>query len=233
MMKTLGMLGGMSYESTTVYYDLINKYVNQAQGSSHSAKIAMISFDYQELEILLEKSNWDELAKRMIEEGLKLKSIGAQGLMLCANTMHIIADQVEKSVGLPLIHIAKETLNEAKKQGYETLGLLGTRYTMTSSIYDQTKMNVIRPSDEEMNTIHDIIYKELIVGKYLPSSLEKAKLVIKHLKERGADAIILGCTELPLLIKPDQVDLPILNTLHIHAKAAAAFIMSEEVSHGK
>ncbi len=233
MMKTLGMLGGMSYESTTVYYDLINRYVNQAIGFSHSAKIVMVSFDYQELEVLLEKFQWDELAKRMIEEGLKLKSIGAEGIILCANTMHIVADQVESSLRLPLIHIAKETLNEAKKQGFKTLGLLGTRYTMTSSIYDQEDMTIIRPTEEEMTTIHEIIYKELIVGRYLASSLNKAKQVIRNLKERGAEAIILGCTELPLLIKPEDVDLPILNTLRIHAKAAAAFIVSNDISHGK
>lgn len=231
-MRTLGMLGGMSYESTTVYYDLINRFVNQAKGLSHSANIIMFSFDYQELEELLEQSAWDRLADKMIDAGLKLKSIGAEGLILCANTMHIIADKVEKSVGLPLIHIAKETLNEAKKQGFKTLGLLGTRYTMTSSIYDQEEMRIIRPSRDEMTRIHEIIYKELIVGTYRSSSLDQAKNVIRHLKSQGADAIILGCTELPLLIKPEHVDLPILNTLHIHAKAAADFIIAEEQIYG-
>lgn len=230
-MRTLGMLGGMSYESTTVYYDLINKFVNQAKGLSHSAKILMYSFDYQELEILLETSAWDELTMKMIDAGLKLKSIGAEGLILCANTMHIIAEDVETSVGLPLIHIAKETLNEAKIRGYKKVGLLGTRYTMTSSIYDQEDIEVIKPTDQEMTVIHEIIYQELIVGKYLSSSLEKAKNVIKHLKEHGAEAIVLGCTELPLLIKPEHIDLPILNTLYIHAKAAANFILSNEINH--
>ncbi|RJX26703.1 MAG: amino acid racemase [Acholeplasma sp.] len=230
-MKTLGMLGGMSYESTTVYYDLINKFVNQALGFSHSAKILMVSFDYQELEILLEKSAWKELTIKMIDQGLKLKSIGADGLILCANTMHIIAEDVQKSVGLPLIHIAKETLHEAKIRGYKKVGLLGTRYTMTSSIYDQEDIEVIKPTDQEMTVIHEIIYQELIVGKYLSSSLEKAKTVIKHLKERGAEAIVLGCTELPLLIKPEDIDLPILNTLYIHARAAANFVVSNVINH--
>lgn len=229
-MRTLGMIGGMSYESTTVYYDLINKYVNQAKGLSHSAPILMVSFDYHKLEILLEKSAWDELADRMIEAGLKLKSIGAEGLILCANTMHIIAEKIEKSLGLPLIHIAKETLYEAKNHGYHKVGLLGTRYTMESSIYAHPEIEVIKPTDEEMTTIHQIIYEELIVGKYYPSSLDKAKHIINHLRERGAEAIILGCTELPLLIKPEHIELPLINTLIIHAKAAANFILSNEIN---
>ena len=228
-MKTLGMLGGMSYESTTIYYDLINQLVNQRLGLSHSANIVMISFDYYNLEVLLEKHDWYALTKTLTDAGLLLKSIGAEGILLCANTMHIIAEQVEKTIGLPLIHIAKETLKEAKSHGFKTVGLLGTRYTMTSTIYDHDEMNVIKPNDEDMTTIHNIIYQELIIGKYLPSSLDKAKKVIERLKQKGAEAIILGCTELPLLITPDSIDLPVLNTLAIHAKAAAEFILLEQM----
>lgn len=232
-MRTLGMIGGMSYESTTVYYDLINKYVNQAKGLSHSAPILMVSFDYQKIEILLENSQWNELTDMMIEAGEKLKSIGAEGIILCANTMHIIADKVDKSLGIPLIHIAKETLHEANIRGYHKVGLLGTRYTMESSIYDHDEIEVIKPTVDEMTTIHTIIYQELIVGKYLATSLEKLVNIIDRLKARGAEAIILGCTELPLLIKPEHSTLPILNTLTIHAKAAANFIMSQEIYHEK
>jgi aspartate racemase len=230
IMKTLAMLGGMSYESTLTYYQVINEVINQKMGGSHSAKIIMYSFDYAELESLLEKGEWQRIEDRLTEEALKLKACGADGFLLCANTMHLVADKVEKRVGLPLIHIAKETIKEVKAKGIQNVGLLGTMYTMQSDLYDKLakaeNITIVKPSPEQQMKIHDVIYKELIVGKMHDQSRRDLLAIIDSLE---VDGVILGCTELPLLIREKDLDIARFDTLYLHAKKAALWMLGDEV----
>lgn len=228
-MKTLGMLGGMSYESTVVYYHIINQEVNRILKNSHSASIAMISFDYQELEDLLKKNEWETITKILVNAGNKLKVAGAHQLMICANTMHIVADEIEKQVGLKVIHIAKETLNAISHEHIDKVGLIGTLYTMQSQIYpDIAKtmgIDIITPHEDDQKIIHDVIYKELIVG--IKSEQSKQK-IIDIINNMGVNGIILGCTELPLLIKQEDLSIAYFDTLKIHALSAAKWLCEGE-----
>lgn len=222
IMKTIGFLGGMSYESTVEYYKKINQLVQNELGGSHSARLVMYSFDYDELEKLLEKSDWNKITERLVEEGLKLKQAGASYLVLCANTMHIVADQVEKQVGLPLIHIAKVTMKYAFDHGYKKVLLLGTKYTMDHlmypNIFKEKNIDIITPHHDEKALIHQTIYQELIRGQFLDKSRQKFIQIIKKYELKGIEAVILGCTEIPLLIHQDDIELPILNTMDLHIK---------------
>lgn len=225
-MRKLGILGGMSYESTQIYYQLINQEINRKLKKSHSAELVMYSFDYDELEKLLEKGLWELIEKRLIEEGLKLKSIGAEGLILCANTMHQVANQVEKEVGIPLVSIVKETYREVKQMNLKRVGLIGTLYTMHSGMYQNYfsahGIEVIEPSVDEKQLIHDVIYKELIVGVYPENS---RKRIVDIIESMNVEGIILGCTELPLLILDKHLNIHRFDTLSIHAKAAAKWML--------
>jgi aspartate racemase len=220
MMKTIGLLGGMSFESTTTYYKVINQLVQERLGGSHSAKLLMYSFDYDELEKLLEAHQWEKIVSRLVEEGKKLKSIGASHIVLCANTMHIVAEEVEKQVGLPLIHIVKSTRNYAVNHQFKKVLLLGTRYTMDSPLYinlfKEAHIDVITPDAHEKEFVHQTIYQELIRGKYLESSRKRFIEIIKKYELKGIEAVILGCTEIPLLIHQEDVELPILDTMKLH-----------------
>lgn len=232
-MKTIGMLGGMSFESTLEYYRLINEEVKRRLGGSHSAKIAMISFDYHVLERLLEKGDWDQIADLLSQEGRHLKDMGADMLVICANTMHVIADRVEKACDLPLIHIVKATLSEAKKRHLTKVALLGTMYTMESplypSIFKEDGIEVILPDKRDMAMIHRTIYTELILGTLKDESREKFLEVIFKLREKGAQGVILGCTEIPLLIHEKHLPgFPVLNTMKLHAFAAVDAAIEHE-----
>lgn len=228
-MYKLGILGGMSYELTQVYYQIINQEINKKLKKSHSAELVMYSFDYDEIEELLIKDRWDLIKNRLVEEGLKLKLIGAKGLILCANTVHIVADFVEKEVGLPLIHIVKETYQAVQNQSLKKVGLIGTSYTMKSGIYHNyfkdRGIEVVVPKEEDQNLIHDVIYQELIVGKYSDLSRNKILDIIKRMDVEG---IILGCTELPLLILDKDLAISRFDTMEIHAKAAANWMIKGE-----
>lgn len=227
-MKRLGMLGGMSYESTQTYYQIINQEINRRLKKSHSAELVIYSFDYAELERLLEKNDWNNITNRLVEEALKLKMIGAKAFMMCANTMHHVAFEVEKQVGLPLIHIVKETYHAVQKAHITKVGLIGTMYTMQSEMYPhyflERGIEVITPQLKDQQIIHDIIYKELIVGIFKKESREKILEIIASL---GVEGIILGCTELPLLILDEHLDIYRFDTLAIHAKAAANFMLED------
>ena len=228
-MKTLAMLGGMSYESTLVYYQLINQEINKRLGGSHSAKLLIYSFDYSELETYLEQGKWDQIQTRLTEEVVKLKHIGAEGFMLCANTMHLVAEGVQKEVDLPLIHIAKETMKEVKRRGIFRVGLIGTIYTMQSRLYDDIaaseRIELVKPELEQQHLIHQVIYQELIVGKMNDESRKK---ILKIIDDLQVDGIILGCTELPILIKEDDLQIARFDTMAIHAKKAALWMLGEE-----
>lgn len=227
-MKKLGMLGGMSYESTAVYYQLINQEVNRRLKASHSAEIIMYSFDYDELEKRLEKHLWQEIEDRMVEEANKLILAGAEGMMLCANTIHQIAPGLEKRMSVPLIHIVKETYKEVKKINLQKVGLIGTKYTMESTMYpsyfNEHGIAVTVPNECDQQMIHDIIYKELIIGKFDEFSRQKILQIIDNMH---VDGIILGCTELPILIKKEHLQIHRFDTMEIHAKAAAKWMLSD------
>ena len=229
-MKTLAMLGGMSYESTTHYYQIINEEINRHLKGSHSAKLLMYSFDYNELEKKLEKGLWNDIKERLIDEAKKLKSIGAEGLILCANTMHIVARDVEKEVGMPLIHIAEETMKIIKEKNLKKVGLIGTSYTMKSRLYDdyanQFKIELVKPNPLDQDVIHQVIYTELIVGMMRDESREK---IIKIIDEMQVEGIILGCTELPLLIRKEDLNIERFDTLEIHAKQAALWMLGDHL----
>jgi aspartate racemase len=232
IMKTIGLLGGMSWESTLEYYRLINLEIKNKLGGSHSAKILMYSFDYHELEKLLVENRWDDITALLIQAALKLKQAGAELLVICANTMHIVADQVEKATGLPLIHIVKSTLNQAKSLGLKKLALLGTMYTMESplypSIFHADGIEIILPSRRAMGMIHRTIYQELILGTLKESSRDQFLNTIHDLRKEGAEGVILGCTEIPLLIKSEHLpDFFVLDTMKIHAKDAAESALSD------
>jgi len=222
-MKTIGLLGGMSYESTLEYYRLINQGIQRAMGGSHSAQILLYSFDYRELEVLLEKDHWQQIEDRLTEEGHKLKEAGADMIALCANTVHIVAKNVEKRVGLPLIHIAEATADKAIDKGLKKVLLLGTIYTMGSTMYKdifkQKNIELITPSLRDQAFIHRVIYHELIRGIFNEGSRIKFLEIIHKIEEESTiDGVILGCTEIPLLIEQKHIELPLLNTLEIHVE---------------
>jgi aspartate racemase len=230
-MKTIGLLGGMSWESTLEYYRLINLEVKRQLGGSHSAKILMYSFDYHELELLLEQDRWDEITKLLVYHGKKLKESGAEILLICANTMHIVADEVEKQVGIPLVHIAKATLNQVKYLDLTNVLLVGTIYTMKSTLYpnifSHQDVSVIVPDIRDQAMIHRTIYHELILGIFSNESKVKFIEVINKAKLKGIQGVILGCTEIPMLIQQQDLDIPLFNTMEIQVKAAVDFSLND------
>jgi len=229
-MKTIGLVGGMSWESTLEYYRIINETVKEKLNKLHSAKIIMYSVDFEEIELLQHKGKWDELTSLMIEIAQRLEKAGADFIVICTNTMHKVAEDMEKSVEIPLLHIVDVTAEKIKAKGINKVGLLGTRFTMEDNFYrDRLRKHGIKaiiPSEKEREMIHSIIYNELCLGVIKESSREKFKKIIKNLAKRGAEGVILGCTEIPLLIKQEDVDLPLFDTTEIHAKASVDFALS-------
>lgn len=230
-MKTIGLLGGMSYESTTAYYQLINRQVQEQLGGSHSAKLLLYSFDYHELEMLLNEQKWDQISMMLVKQGKKLKRAGAEMLVLCANTMHIIAEQVEEQVGLPIIHIAKATAEAIKEENIHRILLMGTTYTMQSNMYphilDTYNIQTVIPDGFEQAFIHQTIYEELIKGVYKESKKSAFIDMIEKYGLLGVQGVILGCTEIPLLIKKEDVTLKRFDTLDIHVKAIVKAMLNK------
>lgn len=229
-MKTLGLLGGMSWESTTTYYQEINRRVRQAQGGLHSARCIVFSFDFAEIEQLQSAGKWDEAGLLLDDAAARLKLAGADGIVLCTNTMHFVSHGIEKASQLPLIHIVDATAERILKAGHESVGLLGTRFTMEKDFYkarlaDKYGLRVIVPNELGRDRVHEIIYKELCNGIIKDSSREEYYRIIGELAEAGADCLILGCTEIGLLVEEDGVELPMFDTAHIHAVAAADWAM--------
>lgn len=227
-MKTIGLIGGLSWEASAVYYRIINELVRAKVGSTHSAKSIMYSVDFAEFEQLQHQGDWDKLTELMIESGMRLKNGGADFIVICANTMHKMADAVESQVGIPLLHIADTTADEIKKKGLGKVALLGTKYTMEQDFYKgrldkKHGIDVIIPDQDEREVIHSVIYHELVLGKILESSREAFIKIIGHMHSLGAEGIVLGCTEIPLLISQKDSLVPIFDTTQIHAKAAVEF----------
>ena len=224
-MKTIGLLGGMSWESTASYYKEINEGVKGILGGLHSAKICLYSVDFNEIEKLQRKGCWDQTAKILSQAAQSVEAGGADFLLICTNTMHKVADEVQSSISIPLVHIADATAEKLSADGIKRVGLLGTKFTMEQGFYknrvtEKYGIEVIVPSEEEQNTIHDVIYNELCLGQINSESREKYLETIKNLHSQGAEAVILGCTEIALLVQQQHTQVPLYDTTKIHATQA-------------
>lgn len=225
-MKIIGLIGGMSWESTVPYYRQINEIVKERLGGLHSAKLILYSVDFDEIERLQHCGNWEAAGAILAEAARALEAAGASFLVLCTNTMHKVASHIEAAVTIPLLHIADPTAIEIKRAGYSTIGLLGTRFTMEQPFYRDRlskihNLRVIVPELNDREIIHRIIYEELCLGIIKSESRNEYRRIIKAIASKGAEAIILGCTEISLLINQQDAVLPLFDTTAIHAKAAA------------
>ena len=227
--KTLGIIGGMSWESTESYYRLINEGIKQQLGGLHSADLLIHSVDFALINTLQEQGRWDELGVIMASSAQRLQAAGVQGIMIASNTMHKLVDDVRSATDLPLTHIADATTDAIKKQNLTKIALLGTQFTMTQDFYKQrlidAGLQVLIPEDEARAEVHRIIKKELCVGEFKDSSREYYRQVIKDLAAQGAEGVILGCTEIGLLIKQADSPIPVFDTTAIHAAAAVDFLL--------
>ena len=229
-MKTIGLIGGMSWESTAVYYSLINREVQKRLGGVHSARIVMVSVDFADLEELQRAGRWDEATKLMVDAGRTLARAGAELLLICTNTMHRMADEVEQGAGIPLLHICDPAARKAKAAGLSRVALLGTAYTMEQSFYkDRLRshgLDVMVPGEADRAAVHRVIYEELVCGRIEQASRKSCREIIARLAARGAEGVVLGCTELPLLIKPEDSAIPLFDTTELHALAAVDLALS-------
>ena len=224
-MKTIGLLGGMSWESTAVYYRLINEGVKARLGGLHSAKLVLYSVDFQEIEELQHAADWDEAGKVLAKAAHFLQLAGADFLVICTNTMHKVAPAIEREINIPILHIADATAAVIKGLRIRTVGLLGTRFTMEQDFYtgrlrEKHGLQVLIPDENERERVHQIIYEELCLGKVLDESSEEYRRIIKNLAQRGAEGIILGCTEIAMLIGQKDSPVPLFDTTRIHAQKA-------------
>lgn len=224
-MKTIGLIGGMSWESSAVYYNLINRKVKEELGGFHSCKNIMVTVDFAEIEKLQHLGEWDQLDKMMAESAKQLENAGADIIVLCTNTMHLCTPAILDNISIPFLHIAEATGMEIESQGLKKVALLGTKFTMEKDFYkkyinDHFGIEVIIPNDDERDQIHNIIYGELVQGKILDESREVYKKIIGRLEEQGAEGVILGCTEIPLLISDTDVNIAVFDTTTIHAHKA-------------
>lgn len=224
-MRMIGLIGGMSWESSAQYYRILNQGVRDRLGPTVSARCLLWSFDFSEIEQLQHKGDWDGLTGRIVEAARHLEAAGAEVLLICTNTMHRMAPAVQAAVGVPLLHIADPTAERIKTAGLNNIGLLGTAFTMEDDFYkgrlaQQHGLRVIIPEEEDRAMVHRIIYEELVAGKILPESRSAYRDIIGRLVQSGAEAIILGCTEIMLLIQQDDSPVPIFDTTAIHAEAA-------------
>lgn len=224
-MKTIGLLGGMSWQSTITYYRAINQIVRQKLGGQHSAKIIINSVDFDEIVKLQNAHNWDALAEILIDATKSLERAGAELLVICANTMHKVEPQISKACSIEIVHIADATADTVIKAGIKNIGLLGTKYTMEQEFYkgrleNKHALSVTIPNETDRKIVHQVIYNELCHGEVLDSSRNEFKRIIANLVYEGAEGIILGCTEFGLLIHQDDFDLPVFDTTLIHAASA-------------
>ncbi len=224
-MKTIGLIGGMSWESSAEYYRIINQTTKEQLGGLHSAPIVMYSVEFNEIVRLQHEGKWDELTAIMVDAAKRLERAGADLVLICTNTMHKMASEVEHATSLPLLHIADATATRIIENKLKTVALLGTRFTMEQDFYkerlaEKHGLEVIVPSAEEMEIVHRIIYNELCQGTILDSSRKEYLRIITNLVSQGAEGVILGCTEIPLLVKQADVAVPIFDTTTIHAQEA-------------
>ena len=225
-MKTIGLIGGMSWESSIEYYRLVNELVRQSLGGLHSAECVMYSVDFAEIEAMQTEGRWEDAGRRLAEVAQRLEAGGADFLVLCTNTMHKVAATVEQAVSVPLLHLGDTTAAAVVAQGVRTVGLLGTGFTMAQPFYRDRLashgLEVVVPDVDDRDLVHRVIYDELCVGMIRDESRQEYLAVIERLVERGAEGIILGCTEIELLIGQEHVAVPIFPTTRLHAEAAVA-----------
>jgi aspartate racemase len=230
--KTIGLLGGMSWESSIEYYRIINETVREKLGGLHSARSVMYSVDFAEIEALQGEGRWEEATSQMIDAAHQVERGGADFLIICTNTMHRMADEVQENIGIPLLHIADATADKIKAKGLKVIGLLGTRYTMEEDFYrgrliERHGLEVLIPGENERQVVHQVIYDELVMGKIEPSSKERYMEIIEAMVLRGSEGIILGCTEIGLLVGDRDVTVPVFDTAFIHATTAVEYALGE------
>ena len=232
--KTLGIIGGMSWESTQSYYRLINEGIKEKLGGLHSADILLHSVDLAPIATLQAQGKWEELGDIMVNSGKRLKAGAVDGILIATNTMHKVAEQVQAATNLPLIHIADATANVIKQQNLTKIALLGTQFTMTEDFYKQrlidAGLQVLIPDTDARAEVHRIIYDELCQGQLLDSSRQYYQQVIESLAKQGAEGVILGCTEIGLLISQADSSIPVFDTTAIHAAAAVQFLLGNATS---
>lgn len=229
-MKTIGLLGGMSWESSALYYQLVNEGVRDAAGGLHSARCLMSSVDFAVIEDLQVRGEWAEAGDLLAREAAGLESIGADCIVLCTNTMHKVADVVAEAISVPMLHVVDVTAAAIRAAGVGTVALLGTRFTMEESFYRDRLadhgLSVLVPPAEDRRVVNDVIYDELVRGEIRHESLQAYQAIIERMVEHGAEGVILGCTEIELLVDPDSCPVPAFPTTRLHARAAVEFALS-------
>jgi aspartate racemase len=230
-MKTIGLIGGMSWESTIPYYKILNETVRDTLGGYHSAKILLYSVDFDEIEHQQSASEWERMGETLGDIALTLQNAGAQAIVLCTNTMHKVSDRIEAKIHIPFIHIADATAEAVIYAGISKVALLGTKYTMSQDFYkdrlSSKGLTVIVPDENDQIFINTVIFTQLIQGKVLESSRQEYLSIIDKLVGQGAQGVILGCTEIGILIRPQDTDVLLFETVEIHAKKAAEFLLNE------
>ena len=230
-MKTIGLLGGMTWESTDLYYRWINQCVKAKLGGLHSARIAMLSVDFQEIAELQHSDNWNRAGEILSEAARHIEAAGADFLVICTNTMHKVAPQIERAINIPILHVADATARRIKEQKMKTVGLLGTSFTMEQDFYkgrlsDEHGLTVIIPSESDRQIVNSVIYTELCHGIVNDDSREQFLEIIDRLSRRGAEGIIEGCTEIVLLVQQEHTDIPLFDTTAIHAQEAVSVALA-------
>lgn len=230
-MKTIGLIGGMSWESSIVYYELINKKTKEMMGGHHCCQSLMYTVDFNEIVRLQHEGKWEELDTIMADAATRLEKGGADIVVLCTNTMHLCSQAIENSISIPFLHIAEAAGLEIAKCRLKKIGLLGTKFTMEKDFYkkvlsEKFGIEVIIPNEQEREKVHEIIYGELVHGQIKDTSREMFKTIIKNLEESGAEGVILGCTEIPLLISASDVNIPVFDTTRLHAEKAVEWALN-------
>lgn len=229
-MKTIGMIGGMSWESSAEYYRRINEQVKLRLGPAHSADLVMVSLDFHSIAQLELEERWEELATILITAITRLEKAGAEFVIMASNTVHKVADVVQQSIHIPLVHIAEVAAEEIRKSGISTVGLLGTRFVMEQNFYTNRfrshGMNVVLPNRAGRAYVHNVIYNELCAGKLIPESKQRMMTIMLDLQQKGAQAVVLGCTELPLLISAQDTSLRLFDTMALHTEKAVTLALA-------
>ena len=231
-MKTIGMLGGMSWESTATYYRILNEGIKSALGGFHSARIAMVSVDFDEMEKLQHTGDWEQMARLLGAAAKSVEAAGADFLLICTNTMHKVAPQIEQAISIPLLHIADATAEQLVRDRISCVGLLGTQFTMEQDFYqrrltEKFGIKVVIPDAGDRELVHEVIYDELCMGKITVNSRSSYLHIIDKLKQHGAEAVVLGCTEIALLVQQAHTPVPLYDTTEIHAQQAIRYALAD------
>ena len=230
-MKTIGLIGGLSWQSSIEYYRIINQQVSDRLGGLHSGKIVLVSLDFAEIEALQVQERWQDVSGEMVSAAQRVESGGADFLLICTNTLHMFADEVQAAVSIPLLHIADATAYAVQAAGLTSVALLGTRYTMEADFYTDRlrglhRLNVLIPNDQDRRIIDHVIYNELVLGKFNSESKDEYIRIIEGQVESGAEGVILGCTEIGLLVNESHINVPVFDTARIHAQQAVELSLS-------